>query len=318
MSSTSGEETGSTPNTCTALILHPSVRLGASTVLDGVNTPWDAASPSRDPVGYDPHQSTVLQSFTIFPNLPVEMRLVIWELALADLPPRIVFKRAFLEIFPTKRGLVPDNRSQDPTLMHVNRESREAALKVYQTYGTRPGTVEERIKVLGPLKMFNLSPLCFNPATDTLLCYYNLNMGPEPGYDIWMYETPQAFPSVLKRTVRHIATSCMPRTLISELDYERISLIVDATYFERIFASVFEVLREFTALETLSLIAEGDHGSSEKSFKMSSIQVQEFDESTRQRLPWELFLSDMAKKHPDFKVPEIKYAKMEFYTDKLS
>ncbi|KAF2431024.1 hypothetical protein EJ08DRAFT_588135 [Tothia fuscella] len=73
--------------------------------------------------------------FHLFPNLPVEIRLRIWDIVLSI--PRTVQIRCNPVLFT--RG-VPrtastfDSQTPPPPLLHVNRESRHEALRVYKAY----------------------------------------------------------------------------------------------------------------------------------------------------------------------------------------
>jgi hypothetical protein len=80
---------------------------------------------------------TTSSTFTLFPKLPVELRLQIWELAL--LGSRIIaIKSKFEDGSPTNPealGMQPEYRvssSPQPALLHTTSESRPVPLKHYE------------------------------------------------------------------------------------------------------------------------------------------------------------------------------------------
>ncbi|PMD40366.1 hypothetical protein L207DRAFT_565841 [Hyaloscypha variabilis F] len=72
-----------------------------------------------------------LQTFTLFPHLPFELRLKIWDLALSE--PRTVTISCHREMLDRERRFAKSFTSSTapPPLLHVNRESRFEALSRY-------------------------------------------------------------------------------------------------------------------------------------------------------------------------------------------
>lgn len=108
--------------------------------------------------------------------------------------PRIVFNRSYsiIDNFPKGPDLLPDKLRNEPGLIHVNREARYEALKVYQTY---PEGVH--VNMAGQTQI--LSSLCFDPEVDTLLGFNlqdNHTLTPA---------SPQNFPMLIRKTVWQIA-----------------------------------------------------------------------------------------------------------------
>ena len=94
------------------------------------------------------------QVFTLFPQLPVELRLGIWALAIL---PRVLG----FNILGTLAA-APYN----PPLLHTCRESREVALSAYRP--VRTSVFDDRRMIF------------FNLSLDTLLCYTHGCEGPDP------------------------------------------------------------------------------------------------------------------------------------------
>jgi len=72
---------------------------------------------------------TPLEEFTLFPNLPTEIRLSIWHSALSQ-PQRVIFKIVQTP-FSTNRAFMKRITRVNP-LLHVSRESRAESLRAYK------------------------------------------------------------------------------------------------------------------------------------------------------------------------------------------
>ncbi|TGO45290.1 hypothetical protein BCON_0405g00090 [Botryotinia convoluta] len=176
------------------------------------------------------------QRFTHFPDLPTELRLIVWEYALPD--PLVH------ELYPSCPTSSPynfktklrSNRRRIPTLLHASHESREVALKHYYLMAYDPPPVTEpREAVAG------ITPFYFNPAIDTLF----LNCVASIFLDVrWFLldETPKsivpmkkwknvALDSLHMRFVAVVASDLpTPQHRIRELfpDLENLSIAVDS------------------------------------------------------------------------------------------
>jgi hypothetical protein len=75
---------------------------------------------------------TTLTTFTLFPNLPFELRLKIWEHALSE--PRTVTISCQREMLDRERRFAKafTSTTPPPPLLYTNRESRFEALSLYQ------------------------------------------------------------------------------------------------------------------------------------------------------------------------------------------
>ncbi|KAL2075848.1 hypothetical protein VTL71DRAFT_791 [Oculimacula yallundae] len=108
--------------------------------------------------------STRLETFPIFPNLPLEIRRLIWQ---KTLPPtarvHIMNYSGFSKIFPTQtlndfKNLNKHYANPLPAALHVNQESR---IEVLQTYALLPSS----------LTLSNIAPSFFISATDRIVLF---------------------------------------------------------------------------------------------------------------------------------------------------
>lgn len=97
-------------------------------------------------------------AFTSFPALAPEIRLQIWETAVP------VGRAVPLEVHFTT-GKYPGQTV--PPMLHVNKESRDVALKHYMVYFPSAPWSDEECKKEG-IKV-NSSPIFYNPSTDVLV-----------------------------------------------------------------------------------------------------------------------------------------------------
>lgn len=104
-----------------------------------------------------------LDSFTVFPDLPTEMRLKIWRSAF---PPARHLKLDLSHHF-SESTVSPDNMAmkedehEPPVTLLVNRESREETLKHY--------TVVWRTDAICPTKPYTEKPFCIYPVIDSVV-----------------------------------------------------------------------------------------------------------------------------------------------------
>ncbi|KAG4425914.1 hypothetical protein IFR04_000858 [Cadophora malorum] len=75
-----------------------------------------------------------IRQFTYFPQLPVELRLKIWDFAIADIPPRLIEIRHRYIFSHKHRNYFPKFYSlcRLPALLHQCPEAREQVLKKYE------------------------------------------------------------------------------------------------------------------------------------------------------------------------------------------
>ncbi|KAI9649579.1 hypothetical protein NHQ30_002159 [Ciborinia camelliae] len=110
------------------------------------------------------------QTFKDFIRLPPELRIMIWELAIESIEPRILGDRPtdgqfrfrnfdHLGTSPIPRGLLPaENTLWIPSILLVNEESEEIGLKYYHNISMRPkhnpiyyNPAKDSVSILGPL-----------------------------------------------------------------------------------------------------------------------------------------------------------------------
>lgn len=95
------------------------------------------------------------KQFVFFPRLPLELRRMVWDFAIPD-GPRTVTIYSQKEAYVTNEdghaacnpSIPAKSSSMAPALLHVNRESREIALKFYslafkEHLNQQPGTYPE-------------------------------------------------------------------------------------------------------------------------------------------------------------------------------
>jgi hypothetical protein len=152
---------------------------------------------SADSEGSSPDEKQDLESFTLFPKLPIELRLKIWRLAL---PPGRHVKMDLSHHFsesPTAPEYVTmkEDEHSPPITLYVNRESREETLRHY--------TVIFRTDAIRPTKEYKEKPFCLDPSRDSL--YFFSEWLHAEGEDVlqfwdWMYHLdislPRGFSSI--------------------------------------------------------------------------------------------------------------------------
>lgn len=202
---------------------------------DGLNSPLSLASPSP------PSSAT----FTLFPDLPLELRLKVWESLLL---PRIVIAACFdaADEAPKRAQLARRaNLPPVPVLLHVCHETRQVALKHYE--------LAFSWRIPGMLARPRSSPprVWFDFSCDTLLLLGEL----EP-YDSSNINAPMVY--FLNRTdarrVRHVACA-----------FEELRLGEVET--EQIFGSLFHVVDGFPGAERLLITSTDDDLSRQKAVR---------------------------------------------------
>lgn len=132
----------------------------------------------------DPERSLYPQSqfFTLFSELPVELRLEVWRISLTFLKPRTVdigiaeYHRRTSQ--PKKRGWHsrPLKVEKLPVAMWINIESRTEALRHYCLFQHRPMGTQASGITLQPLYLY------FNPTHDIICLNYNDMFPPKHHY----------------------------------------------------------------------------------------------------------------------------------------
>ncbi|KAH7354829.1 hypothetical protein BKA65DRAFT_475306 [Rhexocercosporidium sp. MPI-PUGE-AT-0058] len=231
------------PNTCRTLILHPTTRMGmecANLSVDEIEACLIIMEIARS---NEFDRSKSLETFTLFPKLPMELRLIIFRYAVSNLPGRNVFKRTYFcqPHLPLKHHMY----RCDPPLMHVNRESRLVTQQVYHTFNLSIQEDNGRAIVL--------SALCFNPEIDTLLSFGAQVNG------FWSYESAISYPRQIRETVRHLVVPFGAELNISLEPIfwitpdEQGTWLPTALYRTQLILSTVKFLDSFPALETLTL-----------------------------------------------------------------
>ncbi|CZR51040.1 uncharacterized protein PAC_00915 [Phialocephala subalpina] len=224
------------------------------------------------------HISTIktdmaLESFTLFPELPSELRLKIWKLAnpgprILGVGHRMQYREGYGRIIPTTM----DWRTSDPvpTLLHVCHDSRTEALKVYQpsfaTFGTPRHEGKNYIDFSRDILYFGGSGRGF---TD-MKALINSTFDRPSNYllDMFLgadYGTKDA---------EHI------KAMIVDIDEER--------YGRRLF--IWDEIRLFPKLQDLIVIV-----------------WEEDSDSERLMVLYRISLREVARKHPEWAIPKIRF-----------
>jgi hypothetical protein len=152
----------------------------------------------------DSPKLAMLQSFTCFPNLPIELRLKIWRHCLPG--PRLVICRRFIT-YSKHDG--EECARQVPTTLFVNRESRGETLKAYCLIRPKYQSV-----------------VAFNPDRDTLLLWHDIwpkveyefsNLKPYAGPDTGIRSLALTFGSVIERNFDELLEGILEYPVLEEL-----------------------------------------------------------------------------------------------------
>ncbi|KAK1761425.1 hypothetical protein QBC47DRAFT_28583 [Echria macrotheca] len=199
------------------------------------STPSSTTPQTTPPTTTTPSTTTPTE-FTLFPSLPAELRLKIWEELLT---PRVILITCLDSRFlPTKRAQLSHRPSLPPVpiLLHICRESRALALRHYElTFAWKlpPRLAAPEAGAAGPLS--GPARTWFNFRLDCVLLLGEL----EP-FDAYGFNSPMVY--FLRkedtRRVRHVAVA-----------YEELHLGVYEG--EHIFGSLFHVVDRFAAAERL-------------------------------------------------------------------
>jgi hypothetical protein len=86
------------------------------------------------PLNYDPLTEGIVPRFTLFPKLPLELRLKIWAYTMEPRIVTIYSQRLYDEAngSRTSRAMWWNSPDPVPTILHICHKSREEALKYYQ------------------------------------------------------------------------------------------------------------------------------------------------------------------------------------------
>lgn len=108
-----------------------------------------------------------LDSFTVFPNLPTEMRIKIWRSTFNPRHLKLDLSHHFSESSVSPNDVAMKEDPQDPpATLFVNRESREQTLKYY--------FIVWRTDAVLPTKPYTEKPFCIYPAIDTVVSRHRL------------------------------------------------------------------------------------------------------------------------------------------------
>lgn len=167
--------------------------------------------------------------FTLFPSLPYELRLKIWEHLLT---PRIIIATCFdaSEVPPKRAQLALRRRLPPvPVLLHISHETRQLALRHYEL------AFSWRVPPMYAHPLSSPARTWFNFAQDTLLLLGEL----EP-YDSSNVNAPMVYflNRADTRRVRHVACA-----------FEELRL--GEVESEQVFGCLFHVIDEFRAAERL-------------------------------------------------------------------
>lgn len=115
---------------------------------------------------------TPLKEFTIFERLPAELRLMIWELAIQDNRSRV------LEVEWSEKHRRAYVRTPVPSLLHVNQESREEALKSVELWEQNQYVgAESQLSIPNPLRAY------IDYSSDVLYISSSFGLGGRFGLD---------------------------------------------------------------------------------------------------------------------------------------
>jgi hypothetical protein len=227
-----------------------------------------------------------LQEFTLFPQLPAELRIKIWKISVL---PRIVLRHQY----DTERnhGPVVLFTPCIPALLHVSQEARQIGLENYQVVNAR------RCNMNGNTAK-RLGPIYFHPELDILLCavWDGQHLSPV---------VPEAFPQRILKQARHLA--------VTQSDFQEIISGMDRT--DRMNTIYNKLRRCYEKLETVSFLYNFRETLHQGPWKLKFECVRDMMAQTptvstsgyKVYMRWLTFhLKDIELAYPDWKVPRLK------------
>ncbi|PVH87558.1 hypothetical protein DL98DRAFT_525599 [Cadophora sp. DSE1049] len=208
-----------------------------------------------------------LDIFTRFPNLPLELR-------------RLIFKESIV----SRNVMLPIITPTVPVLFHVNREVREIATKVYKHF--------DRV-----LKNGQKVPIYFNPALDTFFCFTSTTSTTSPQASL-NFTSLVSIPKPLRPLIRRVV---IKNDFQYILGYSGLSLVAIPELHVKAKKIMYEFLkREFGALEGVFIVdwVPMLH------LYTTHPSIQQLSKSTHRMQRWGL-VEQVKKEHPEWKGPKV-------------
>jgi hypothetical protein len=240
-----------------------------------------------------------LDKFSLFPLLPVELRIRIWKLAIF---PRIVMSYSKNS---TRVISKPFFTPSYPVLMHTSVQAREIALEHFTVVNAEhPKPVQLRQALLSRLlsgKFRNTSgPTVFNFELDTLLCL------DWDGESITRSD-PCQLPAEICRQVRHMSVS--GESLIDTVFGDDFRHGRDS-----IEEALYKHIRIFEKLETISIFGTAKPPPKHEPWRVELYEISpESRHAAREYsgFVWHLIFRGIAVAHPEWR-PKLSFSRVEF------
>jgi len=194
--------------------------------------------------------------FTLFPKLPLELRRMIWTLALPD-GRKVLFGRLKWKVSTEETYQSTDARHpQFPVLLRVNSESRRLTLENYILPchdGPFRAFRQRKSTEVSPGKTISASTTCFDPARD-LLCFTADGAFLQDNVLQWVKYYVKKYPTRMAR-IREIEISDVSVTP-TPFDWSRCSNVVGNCFLRKLKGSITAQgpLRYFQHLEKIHVL----------------------------------------------------------------
>ncbi|KAL4816948.1 hypothetical protein BDW67DRAFT_40493 [Aspergillus spinulosporus] len=229
--------------------------------------------------------SSPSQSFTLFPLLPTELRLQIWSLFLVSSlsERRTVSITCHREVHPIYRRRYAKSFSTStsiPALLHVNREARSEALRVYRPsfagIPTLPLEPQARPETSGPQHETRSQP---GVETEKVQVH---TADPRPIYIAFNHETLQLREDVL---------SYIPEPELRLIERMVVG-VADLQYFGHFYLDVIRRMSRLRKLELIVGVTRSDHLLPVNGQEPDAGEAENIDNlwETMRRFEWELEL----------------------------
>ncbi|KAL4746107.1 hypothetical protein BDW72DRAFT_210724 [Aspergillus terricola var. indicus] len=226
------------------------------------------------------------QSFTLFPHLPTELRLQIWTLVLVSSlsERRTVSITCHREVHPTNRRRYAKSFSTStsiPALLHVNREARSEALRVY-----RPSFARIPTLYLEPQARIEASDPQHETRPQSQLETEEVQVktaDPRPIYIAFNHETLQLREDVL---------SYIPEPEMRLIERMVVG-VADLQYFGHFYLDVIRRMNRLRKLELIVGVTHNEHlpaGTGQGTDASEAENIEEVWERTMRRFEWEVEL----------------------------
>ncbi|EKD21045.1 uncharacterized protein L3040_004663 [Drepanopeziza brunnea f. sp. 'multigermtubi'] len=259
--------------------------------------PRTATTPVNSTVQETQDKDEVLKSFALFRKLPIELQRLIFKAAIL---PRYVVpfeNRPFGCTHMEEEILVTPCI---PPLLHACRVSRDITLRSYDV--VLP-------KSISPAS----GPVYFNPALDTLIgyCMWNsssdgstINTGISSALDV------RRLPELIIKNVRRLAIGILSFNIIGEDEWLPRALQHQES------EKIYSHLKRFEKLEVLYLIVNdcklGGDSNHSRFVRRGTLPVLVETAPHFDHKLWTELIAKGKESHPDWKVPEIRDARLEW------